>query len=154
MPVPSIVGVHHIKLPVTDLSRSRQWYERVLGLRVVGDFPDEDGTVRGLVGLLLGGASPVAVALRVHESAAAGIRGFDPVGLAVTDRQSLEAWAAWLDEVTVAHTPIRENSLGWTLDIPDPDGTVLRLCTVAEHGQDLTGRPGYLRPVADVQAPS
>ena len=32
-------GIHHVKLPVSDLARSREWYERVLGLTVEREFP-------------------------------------------------------------------------------------------------------------------
>lgn len=62
MAQPSIIGVHHVKFPVSDLQRSRDWYERVLGLHVLVDFPDGDGVVRGLAGLLPG-PPPIAVAL-------------------------------------------------------------------------------------------
>ncbi len=148
MPVPSIVGVHHVKLAVNDLARSRGWYERTLGLQVLGDFPDEDGMVRGLVGVLSGGPSPVVLALRVHAQAAAGAEGFDPVAFAVPDRAALEGWSAWLDGIGVGHSAIRENSLGWTMDVPDPDGTVVRLCTLSGHGHDQGGRPGSMRPLA------
>ena len=37
-----ISGVHHIKLPVSDVGRSRAWYERVLGFELLMDFV-EDG---------------------------------------------------------------------------------------------------------------
>lgn len=40
---PSIIGVHHVKFPVSNLEQSRTWYQRVLGLRVLVDFPDDDG---------------------------------------------------------------------------------------------------------------
>jgi catechol 2,3-dioxygenase-like lactoylglutathione lyase family enzyme len=32
-------GIHHVKLPVSDLARSREWYERVLGFTVEREFP-------------------------------------------------------------------------------------------------------------------
>ena len=34
-------GFHHITLNVTDLARSRAFYEGLLGLRVDQDFPGE-----------------------------------------------------------------------------------------------------------------
>jgi len=34
-------GIHHIKLPVSDLARSREWYERVLAYTVDREFPDD-----------------------------------------------------------------------------------------------------------------
>lgn len=32
--VPALAGVHHLKLPVRDLDRSRAWYASWLGYRV------------------------------------------------------------------------------------------------------------------------
>ena len=49
---PALSDVHHLKIPVSDLTRSRQWYEQVLGLRVTTEFRDDDGVVRGLAGHL------------------------------------------------------------------------------------------------------
>jgi catechol 2,3-dioxygenase-like lactoylglutathione lyase family enzyme len=43
-------GIHHLKLPVSDLARSREWYEPVLGYTVEREFPDDDGVVRGVAG--------------------------------------------------------------------------------------------------------
>jgi catechol 2,3-dioxygenase-like lactoylglutathione lyase family enzyme len=31
---PVLAGIHHLKLPVTDLARSRDWYESRLGYEV------------------------------------------------------------------------------------------------------------------------
>lgn len=39
----TFTGVHHITLNVTDLTRSRRFYEGVLGLTVDQDFPPEPG---------------------------------------------------------------------------------------------------------------
>ena len=44
-----ILGVHHIKIPVSDLPRSRAWYERVFDLEPRMEFRDDhDGVVRGV----------------------------------------------------------------------------------------------------------
>src|ERR687886_591220 len=36
--IPTLAGVHHLKLPVTDLDRSIAWYGRCLGYQVVLEF--------------------------------------------------------------------------------------------------------------------
>ena len=33
-----LTGIHHVKLPVGDVARSRAWYERVLGFEVASRF--------------------------------------------------------------------------------------------------------------------
>jgi catechol 2,3-dioxygenase-like lactoylglutathione lyase family enzyme len=144
---PGITGIHHVKFPVSDLERSRRWYQEVLGLQVLVDFPDEDGTVRGLARLLPGTEPPVAVALREHPQAAAGVRGFDPVSFAIADRAAADAWAEHLDGLGVEHSPVTDGTLGWALDVPDPDGTVIRLYSTERHGIDQAGRPGFARPL-------
>ena len=32
--MPTMRGFHHVKLPVSDVAASRDWYQRVLGFRV------------------------------------------------------------------------------------------------------------------------
>ncbi|WP_410637970.1 VOC family protein [Amycolatopsis sp. lyj-346] len=118
-----IEGFHHVKFPVRDLARSREWYERVLGLDVTHEFPDDDGVVRGVAGSVDG----VPVALRVQQKAAAGLAGFDPVCFAIADRAAAEAWIARLDELGVEHPPIVEATTGWMVRVNDPDGTEIRL---------------------------
>jgi catechol 2,3-dioxygenase-like lactoylglutathione lyase family enzyme len=44
--VPALAGIHHVKLPVTDLARSREWYESRLGYQVQIEFV-EQGTLMG-----------------------------------------------------------------------------------------------------------
>ncbi|MDX3188580.1 VOC family protein [Streptomyces sp. MN03-5084-2B] len=126
-----IEGFHHVKFPVRDLARSREWYERVLGLEVTHEFPD-DG---------------VPVALRVQETAAAGLAGFDPVCFSIADRAAAEAWIARLDELGVEHPPLFEATTGWMVRCTDPDGTEIRLYSLSkEDGVDHTGEQGYARP--------
>ena len=47
---PRLDGVHHLKLPVSDLTRSRAWYESRLGYRLHIEFV-EDVTVQVLASL-------------------------------------------------------------------------------------------------------
>lgn len=38
---PVLAGVHHLKLPVTDLARSREWYRTGLGCQVQIEFVEQ-----------------------------------------------------------------------------------------------------------------
>jgi catechol 2,3-dioxygenase-like lactoylglutathione lyase family enzyme len=145
----AIIGIHHVKFPVSDLQRSREWYERVLGVQVLVDFPDADGVVRGLAGLLPGVQPPFGVALRENPDAAIGNKGFDPVSFAIADREAADAWAERLDALGIEHTPVRQGSLGWVLDMTDPDGTVIRLYSAQQRNIDHDGEPGYARLITD-----
>jgi len=143
-----LAGVHHVKIPVTDLARSLDWYRQVFGLRPTMAFPEADGVVRGFVGEVPG-LTPVALAFRVNPEAAAGNRGFDPVSFGVGTREDLETWVLHLDDLGIKHSPVIEASIGWLLVFDDPDGLTLHLYTWAEHGIDQSHRPGYGTPITD-----
>src|SRR3712207_534721 len=87
-------GLHHVKIPVADLDRSRDWYTSVLGLRVDVEFV-EDGTLRGLALADAGGR--LSLALRLDPVRAAALAGFDPVALAVPSRDDIDAWVRRLE---------------------------------------------------------
>jgi len=145
--MPELAGIHHVKMPVTDLDRSRAWYGRVLGFKVTHEFPDADGVVRGVAGEVPGLGDSM-LCLRVNSEAAQGCQGFDPVSFAVPDRVDIEAWAAHLDTLGIPHSPVIEASIGWLLVFNDPDGLDLHLYSWAAHGVDHGGVAGYGRPVS------
>ena len=144
---PDITGIHHVKLPVTDLAASVVWYERVLGFQIFVEFPDEDGVVRGVAGTLAG-LGDASLALRENPDVAKGINGFDPVSFGIADRAAAEAWVAWFDELGVEHSPVIDATIGWIVSTRDPDGTEIRFYSFSAHGIDQSKRPGFGRIVA------
>ena len=52
--VPALAGVHHLKLPVTDLARSREWYHSRLGYELRAEMVEQGQ----LMGLALGHPTP------------------------------------------------------------------------------------------------
>lgn len=141
----TFTGIHHLKLPVSDLERSRHWYEQVLAYTVDREFPDEDGVVRGVGGRLPGAGVPLA--LRLNAQAASGNAGFDPVSFAIADRAAAEAWVAHFDAIGEPHSEIRRASRGWVVDVYDPDGLTVRLYSARDDAEDLTNQPGYAHTV-------
>jgi catechol 2,3-dioxygenase-like lactoylglutathione lyase family enzyme len=129
----------------SNLARSREWYERVLGYAVDREFPDDDGVVRGVGGRLPGAGVPVA--LRQNAEAAAGTAGFDPVSFAIADRAAAEAWTTHFDALGARHSEIRRASRGWVVDVYDPDGLTVRLYSADDDTEDLTDQPGYAQTV-------
>lgn len=85
----AILGIHHVKFPVRDIARSREWYERVFALEVLREF-EEDNVVRGVAYRIRG--SEVCVALREAPKEADSLAGFDPVAFLVEDHAALTAW--------------------------------------------------------------
>jgi catechol 2,3-dioxygenase-like lactoylglutathione lyase family enzyme len=94
--MPDLSGVHHVKLPVSDLNRSRKWYTSVLGLRVEIEFV-EDGELMGLA--LEGAAGRLRLALRLDPVRASALSGFDAVALEVPKREDVDAWRDLLDDL-------------------------------------------------------
>jgi catechol 2,3-dioxygenase-like lactoylglutathione lyase family enzyme len=121
-----VIGIHHIKIPVTDLGASREWYERVFDLDLALEFPDDDDVVRGVAYEPKGG---FALALRENADAARGIAGYDPFAILVQGLADIEAWVEHLDALAVEHSPVMTGMLGWALAFHDPDGLELRLYT-------------------------
>ena len=120
---------------MSELASSRAWYERVFGLDVIMEFPDDDGVVRGVAGNVPG-LEPGGIALRVNVAAADGLRGYDPIAFGVADRAAIDAWIAHLDAIDVEHSPVIEASIGWIVSFHDPDGTEIRLYSWEQHGDD------------------
>ena len=126
-----ILGLHHVKVPVTDLARSRQWYEQVFALEAEVEFPDDSGVVRGVAYRAKGGFT---LALRENPSVAKATAGYDPFAILLQGRVDIEAWAARLDDLGVTHSPVIEATIGWLVSFKDPDGLELRFYTADRHG--------------------
>ena len=117
-------GVRHLKVWVSDLEESRQWYERVFALEHVLDFEDLDGVVRGMA-FRVPHAS-FEFALRENPRLAGALYDADPFALATT-REALDAWVQRLDDLGIPHSPIVPASRGFALGFHDPDGLQVRL---------------------------
>ncbi len=119
MPDLPVLEIMSVKVPVADLSASRRWYAEVFGIRVEMEWPDADGTVRGV------GFSPlgaVGLALREHPQAAAATRDFGFFNVHVPAEDDLAACTAHLDRLGVAHTEVISGARGRLIGFHDLDG--------------------------------
>jgi catechol 2,3-dioxygenase-like lactoylglutathione lyase family enzyme len=122
-----LTKIKHVKLPVRDLQRSVTWYRSLLDLELHMEFV-ENGVVRGAS--LLDRDAGYEIALRDREVCAAVIdaRGFDLFALSAPTRAMLHDIAARCDRLGVTHSGVHDfTGFGAGIDIPDPDGTVLRI---------------------------
>jgi len=132
--VPALAGVHHLKLPVRDLARSRDWYASRLGYAVAIEFV-EGGK---LVGYALrhpnGGPD---LALRLDPARAAAAAGFDYFSIGVPSKAAIDRLAGRLSAQGEAHGGVHFASIGWILPVlHDPDGHDFRFYTVEHHTPD------------------
>jgi catechol 2,3-dioxygenase-like lactoylglutathione lyase family enzyme len=119
-------GFHHVKLPVSDVARSRDWYMGVLGFTTDIEFV-EDGVLMG-VGLAHDGM-PAGIALRHDPDRAKAMSGFDAVALLVPTREAVHTGKARLDEAGEPHGGIVTGHRGGSVlvGLHDPDGIEIRL---------------------------
>jgi catechol 2,3-dioxygenase-like lactoylglutathione lyase family enzyme len=128
---PVLDGVHHLKLPVTDLARSRAWYESRLGYELELEFV-ESGRLMGLA-LRHPNGGP-GLGLRLDPDRAAAAAGFDYFAIGVPDRAGIEALADRLTALGEAHAGVHFASIGWILPhLHDPDGHEIRFYTTERH---------------------
>ena len=139
----SVGSVHHVRMAVTDVERSKAFYTEVLGFQVAvdGPPPPDDDHYDVIVDSLQGGV------ILMHQGMFFGLRpvdderakasdrfdpfrvGLDHISFSVPTRADLDAAAKLLDERGVDHGPIRDLApLGLSfLAFFDPDGIALEL---------------------------
>ncbi|WP_223165537.1 VOC family protein [Lentzea indica] len=125
---PLLEGIHHVKLPVSDLEKSLAWYRDHLGYQEVMHFVEE-GVLMGIA-LAHPNGGP-GFAIRLNPEVAAGARGFDFFAIGVPGEAAINALAAHLAAQGVAHNGVMRTPVGWLLSgITDPDGYDIRFYTV------------------------
>jgi catechol 2,3-dioxygenase-like lactoylglutathione lyase family enzyme len=128
---PELDGVHHVKLPVSDLNRSRAWYASRLGYQAGTEFV-ENGTVMGVVMAHPNGGPDLG--LRLDPELAARAAGFDYFSIGVPTKAALEALAERLTALGEAHAGVHFATIGWILPgAHDPDGHEVRFYTTQAH---------------------
>lgn len=100
MSAPLLDGIHHLKLPVSDLDKSLDWYTQNLGYELMVNFV-EQGVRMGVSLDHARGGPPLA--LRLDPDQAAASAGFDYFSIGVPGQEAIEALAANLTERGVEH---------------------------------------------------
>ncbi|MFL6085511.1 MAG: VOC family protein [Mycobacterium sp.] len=127
-------SIAHVRLTVTDIERSRQFYESVFGWPVLIESPDNaDAATREALSFLFGGViydlggtliglRPVA-ADRFHEDRC----GLDHVAFRVASKAELDDAATHLDELGIEREPVKDIGPSYILEFRDPDNIALEL---------------------------
>ena len=129
--MPTTTGASHLALTVTDMNASAAWYQRVFGWVVLRRLTAEEaGSPRVL---LLDPSSFFVLGLcqpddRTGAAFNHRVTGLDHFALSVPSDEELGAWAAQLETVGVATSPVREvPGLGRFISLEDPDGIQIEL---------------------------
>ncbi len=129
-------SVAHVRLTVTDLERSRRFYESVFNWPVLLEVPDDaDEATRSQLDFLFGGViynlggaliglRPVATD-RFDEDRV----GLDHVAFPVASKAELDSAAAHLDGLGIDHEPVKDIGMAYILEFRDPDNIALELTT-------------------------
>ncbi|WP_186244137.1 VOC family protein [Mycobacterium simulans] len=127
-------SIAHVRLTVTDIERSRRFYESVFGWPVLIEVPENaDEAMRHRLGFLFGGViydlggallglRPVATD-RFDENRT----GLDHIAFRVGSKTELDAAAAHLDNLGIDHEPIKDIGPSYILEFRDPDNIALEL---------------------------
>lgn len=133
MPI-TVKSINHIRLTVTDIQRSREFYETLFNWPVAIEMPtgtppeaqDRYGFLYGGViynmGHSLLGLRPVSSDMFDEDRT-----GLDHLSLAVAAKDELSAAVELLDQLHVVHGGIKDIGDGWILEFRDPDNIALEL---------------------------
>jgi len=127
-------SIAHVRLTVTDIERSRRFYESVFGWPVLIEIPDNaDEATRAQLAFLFGGViydlGGALIALRpvaddrFHEDRA----GLDHIAFGAVDKAELDSAARHLDDLGIAHEPVKDIGASYILEFRDPDNIALEL---------------------------
>jgi glyoxylase I family protein len=127
-------SIQHVRLTVTDIARSREFYESVFGWPVMLEVPDDaDAETREKLWFLFGGViyrtGDILIGLRpVGDGSFDEDRvGLDHLAFGLNTKDELEAAAAHLNDLGIAHEPIKDIGISHILEFRDPDNIALEL---------------------------
>jgi len=132
---PSIRGLTHVSLSVSDLSASLRFYRDVLGLTTLRE-PFEGEAFRGREAMVLAGRT--AVCLQEHEDCdGSGFDhrrpGLDHLALAVESTAALHRFAERLTASGVPHSAVKSlPGYGHIVELRDPDGILIELHAISD----------------------
>lgn len=133
MPI-TTTSISHVRLTVTEIARSRQFYDAVFGWPVFLELPDDaDEATRAQLWFLYGGViyniGDALLGLRpvATDSFNEDRAGLDHIAFQVASKAELDAAAAYLDDLNIAHEPIKDIGPSYILEFRDPDNIALEL---------------------------
>lgn len=138
MPIPAPAGYSHVRLTVTDIARSRAFYDQVFGFPVAYEAPpaDADQATKDALGFLFGGiiyafGSGNLLGLRPvapgDDAFSEDRVGLDHLAFQLASKADLDTAVIVLDKLGVTHSGPKNLGQIWILEFRDPDGVALEL---------------------------
>jgi glyoxylase I family protein len=133
MPI-TTAAISHVRLTVTDIARSRKFYDDVFGWPIAMEVPaDADDATREQLSFLFGGCiynighSLIGLRPVADDSFDEDRVGLDHLAFTLASKDELDSAAAHLDELGIAHEPVKDIGVFYILEFRDPDGIALEL---------------------------
>jgi catechol-2,3-dioxygenase len=123
--VPAFPAITHVALTVSDLDRSRQWYQQLFGSDPVLD--ENTGPFHHVVWLMGGTLVGLHAFPDLKSSEPFDERrlGLDHLAFGCSSRSELEEWERRLDELHISNGGIVDAPYGSGLSFRDPDNIAL-----------------------------
>lgn len=134
--MPSLRGLSHLGLSVTDLPAATRFWIEVLGFDMIVESPT--------FCLLLHRKGRVALGMSNHDATVTGgfsetNVGLDHVALAVSSIDALADWARRLDELGIAHSGITTSEFGHHVNLRAPDNFPVELFVISTEAAAMMG---------------
>jgi glyoxylase I family protein len=118
-------SVHHVTLTVTNVRRSSEWYQAVLGPAAVVERQGptwERIRMQWPSGLVIGVTRHDSTPQAAFDCTRAGL---DHQGLTCTDEAAVRHWHDHLASLGFEHGPVETAPYGWAVTAHDPDGIAI-----------------------------
>jgi catechol 2,3-dioxygenase-like lactoylglutathione lyase family enzyme len=143
--MPSLQGLSHLGLSVTDLPAATRFWTEVLDFDMIVESPT--------FCLLLHREGRVALGMSNHDDTVTGRFdesnvGLDHVALAVRNVDALEAWTHRLDELGISHSGITTSDFGHHVNFRGPDNFPVELFVISAAAAASMGLPSAADAVA------
>ena len=123
--MPAFPALAHVAVTVTDLGRSREWYQQLFGAAPVLD--EDTGPFHHVVWLL--GGTLIGIHQHAEPSSDEPFDerrpGLDHVAFGCANRAELEQWESHLNGLGITHGGIVDAPYGSGLSFRDPDNIAL-----------------------------
>ena len=127
-------SIAHVRLTVTDIERSRQFYESVFGWPVLIEVPENaDEATRNQLSFLYGGViydlGGTLLGLRPvgNDRFYEDRTGLDHIAFRLGSKDELDSAATHLEGLGIDHEPVKDIGPSYILEFRDPDNIALEL---------------------------